>query len=91
MRRASGSSRLQTVRLVSCHPVDLPTQLKPPTSLLKSKESVVLYVAHDNKAALKVYHRVGFVGLDEKNSSVDGVEPWLEVGFDRKAVELGHW
>lgn len=59
--------------------------------LLKSKESVVLYVAHDNKGAVKVYHRVGFVGLDEKNHSIDGVEPWLEVGFDRKVVELGHW
>jgi ribosomal protein S18 acetylase RimI-like enzyme len=59
--------------------------------LLKTKESVVLYVAHDNKAAAKVYHRVGFVGLGEKGPSIDGVEPWLEVGFDRNVVELGHW
>jgi len=58
--------------------------------LLKTKESVVLYVAHNNNAA-KVYHRVGFVGLDEKDCSVEGVEPWLEVGFDRNFVKLGHW
>lgn len=59
--------------------------------LLKTKESVVLYVAHDNKAAANVYHRVGFVGLDGSSESVKGVEPWLEIGFDRKVVELGHW
>jgi hypothetical protein len=60
-------------------------------SLLKTKESVVLYVAHDNKAAAKVYHRVGFIGLDGKDCSVDGVERWLEIGFDRDVVKLGHW
>ena len=61
------------------------------SSLLKTKEAVVLYVAHDNQAAAKVYHRVGFVGLDEKDYSAEGVEPWLEIGFDRDVVELGHW
>jgi len=59
--------------------------------LLKTKESVVLYVAHDNKAAAKVYHRVGFVGLDGKDCTTEDVEPWLEIGFDRDMVELGHW
>jgi ribosomal protein S18 acetylase RimI-like enzyme len=61
------------------------------SSLLKTKEAVVLYVAHDNQAAAKVYHRVGFVGLDGKDYSAEGVEPWLEIGFDRDVVELGHW
>ena len=51
----------------------------------------MLYVAHDNKAAAKVYHRVGFIGLDGNDRSVDGVERWLEIGFDRDVVKLGHW
>lgn len=59
--------------------------------LLKTKESVVLYVAHDNEAAANVYHRVGFVGLDGRDFSAEGVESWLEIGFDRDVVELGHW
>ncbi|KAG6890009.1 hypothetical protein C0995_012969 [Termitomyces sp. Mi166 len=59
--------------------------------LLKQKESVVLYVAHNNPAASKVYHRVGFVGLDKSMPLVDGVDSWLELGFDRYRVELGHW
>jgi hypothetical protein len=48
-------------------------------------------VAHDNIAAAKVYHRVGFVGLDENDYTAEGVEDWLEIGFDRKYVQLGHW
>lgn len=59
--------------------------------ILKTKESVMLYVAHDNEGAANVYHRVGFVGLDERDFSAEGVEPWLEIGFDRDHVELGHW
>jgi hypothetical protein len=51
----------------------------------------VLYVAHDNVAAAKVYHRVGFVGLDDKDCAAEGVESWLEIGFDRAVVKLGHW
>jgi hypothetical protein len=58
-------------------------------SLLKTRECVVLYVAHENHAAKKVYHRIGFGGLNGKE--VDGVEPWLELGFDRSVVDLGHW
>ncbi|KAF8078899.1 hypothetical protein FPV67DRAFT_1663570 [Lyophyllum atratum] len=60
-------------------------------SLLISKESVVLYVAHNNPAASKVYNRVGFVGLDDNSPSVPGVDTWSELGFDRDIVDLGHW
>ncbi|KIP11092.1 hypothetical protein PHLGIDRAFT_155592 [Phlebiopsis gigantea 11061_1 CR5-6] len=51
------------------------------------KETVVLYVGHENSAQ-KVYHRVGFAGLcgDEK---VDGVEDSLELGF--VGSTRGHW
>lgn len=59
--------------------------------LLKTKESVILYVAHDNPAASKVYHRVGFLGLAAKSPVMDGVDKWLEVGFDQSRVVLGHW
>jgi ribosomal protein S18 acetylase RimI-like enzyme len=55
----------------------------------ESKQSVVLFVAHDNPAARNVYRRVGFVGLE--NEVVPGVERWLEIGFDRTVVDLGHW
>ncbi|KAG5638442.1 hypothetical protein H0H81_012659 [Sphagnurus paluster] len=41
------------------------------------KESVVLYVAHDNHGAANVYHRVGFVGLGG-GPEVEGVDPWLD-------------
>lgn len=60
-------------------------------SLLKSKDKIVLYVAHNNPAAAKVYHRVGFVGLDPNEASSVRVDNWLELGFDRKHVILGHW
>ncbi|KAI0348354.1 hypothetical protein BDW22DRAFT_79618 [Trametopsis cervina] len=59
--------------------------------LLKTKDSVVLYVAHENPAAAKVYHRVGFLGLGPETEPVDGVDDWLELGFDRSRVVLGHW
>ncbi|KAH7927274.1 hypothetical protein BV22DRAFT_1103798 [Leucogyrophana mollusca] len=58
--------------------------------LLTKNDKVVLYVGQGNPAA-KVYHRVGFVGLGENDSPVDGVEPWVEIGFDRSRVHLGHW
>ncbi|KAG6868868.1 hypothetical protein C0993_008616 [Termitomyces sp. T159_Od127] len=60
-------------------------------NLLKRKESVVLYVAHNNPAASKVYNRVGFVGLDNSMPPVNGVDSWQEIGFDRDEVVLGHW
>lgn len=60
--------------------------------LHSGKESVALYVAHDNGAANKVYHNVGFVGLSQEYAvPVEGVERWLEIGFDRTKVQLGHW
>lgn len=60
-------------------------------SLLQSHDSVVLYVAHNNPAASKVYHKVGFQGLESPKAVAEGVEDWLELGFDRKQVVLGHW
>ncbi|KAI8980754.1 hypothetical protein BD414DRAFT_444218 [Trametes punicea] len=57
--------------------------------LLQVKESVVLYVAHSNPVAEKVYRRVGFV--DCTSSSHGPAESWKELGFDRAAVQLGHW
>lgn len=58
----------------------------------KGREAVVLFVGCDNRAA-RVYRRVGFQGLDTlvNGSGVDNVGRWLEVGFDRKKVTLGHW
>jgi predicted GNAT family acetyltransferase len=61
------------------------------SSLLKTKNSVVLYVAHDNSAARKVYGRVGFAGLAPERASIPGVESWTEIGFEPTKVELGHW
>ncbi|GLB37824.1 putative FR47-like protein [Lyophyllum shimeji] len=55
------------------------------------KESVVLYVAHDNRAATNVYHRVGFAGLAKDSPPVEGVDRWLEIGFDFAKVDLGQW
>jgi hypothetical protein len=54
------------------------------------KEKIVLFVGNDNPAA-KVYNRVGFVGLDKNKPAVEGVERWLEIGFDRRRVQQGHW
>ena len=54
------------------------------------KESVALYVAHDNNAANRVYRSVGFAGLG-KGERVVGVDRWLEIGFDQMRVTLGHW
>ncbi len=58
------------------------------SSLLDTKETVVLYVSHGNPAA-KVYERVGFVGFA---SGIDGrTDTWKELGFDLAKVDLGHW
>ncbi|KAG8902185.1 hypothetical protein FRB99_004791 [Tulasnella sp. 403] len=51
------------------------------------RQSVVLFVAHDNAPAEKVYHRVGFQGL--QGCTAEGVEDWLEVGFVN--TDRGHW
>lgn len=68
-----------------------PKLIQPVNSYLRNggKERIILYVAHSNPAAQTVYRRVGFVGLE--GSPVPGVEPWLEIGFDRNVVQLGHW
>ncbi|KAJ2931526.1 hypothetical protein H1R20_g5568, partial [Candolleomyces eurysporus] len=54
------------------------------------KEQVALFVGNGNPAA-KVYNRVGFVGLDKSKPAVPGAERWLEIGFDRRFVQQGHW
>ncbi|KAL4241750.1 hypothetical protein ABKN59_000818 [Abortiporus biennis] len=59
--------------------------------LLETKESVVLYVAHNNPKAAGVYRRVGFAGLGPNDGPTPGVTSWLELGFDRNVVHLGHW
>lgn len=54
--------------------------------LLEKYQQIVLYVGVENCAKV-VYDRVGFQGLSEGSVS----ERWVETGFDRKKVELGHW
>ncbi|KAI0361052.1 hypothetical protein OH77DRAFT_1392161 [Trametes cingulata] len=51
------------------------------------KESVVLYVGHENSAQ-RVYDRVGFAGLCGKDKP-DAVEDSLELGF--VGADRGHW
>ncbi|PIL31699.1 hypothetical protein GSI_06402 [Ganoderma sinense ZZ0214-1] len=58
--------------------------------LLKEKATIILYVAHDNPAALSVYRNVGFVGFTPYSGGRMN-ESWKELGFDRSRVELGHW
>lgn len=53
------------------------------------KDRIVLYVGVENNAA-RLYQRVGFQGL-AGGDEVEGVETWLELGFDRQRVELGFW
>lgn len=53
------------------------------------KESVTLYVGHENSAR-RVYHRVGFVGLSGKlEDRPEDVEDALELGF--VGTNRGHW
>lgn len=87
--RATYSPSLQTVCSLSIHALN--QGLTTFRSLLKNKDRVVLYVAHNNPAAAKVYDRVGFVGLAPTSGPVEGVDSWLELGFDRQHVKLGHW
>jgi ribosomal protein S18 acetylase RimI-like enzyme len=58
------------------------------TRLLKTDEQVVLYVGASKNSARKLYERVGFQDLREKSP---GAEYWLEIGFDKAKVEVGHW
>jgi len=58
--------------------------------ILKTKEMVVLFVAHDLTTAARVYGRVGFVGVGERPIRERAlVEKWLELGFED--VDIGHW
>ncbi|KAF9012667.1 hypothetical protein BDQ17DRAFT_1191433, partial [Cyathus striatus] len=59
--------------------------------LLTTKQTVALYVAHNNPAAIGVYHRCGFAGLAKDSQPVEGVDGWIEIGFDRSKITLGHW
>ncbi|OSC99456.1 hypothetical protein PYCCODRAFT_1373154 [Trametes coccinea BRFM310] len=59
--------------------------------LLQEKESVVLYVAHNNQAAEKVYRRVKFVAHSSARDESELADSWKELGFDREVVQLGHW
>ncbi|KAJ7496685.1 hypothetical protein FB451DRAFT_1208378 [Mycena latifolia] len=59
--------------------------------LLATKQSIALYVAHNNPGAIHVYAKVGFLGLVDGAAPVEGVDSWLELGLDRSKIELGHW
>lgn len=52
--------------------------------------AISLFVGVANRAAV-VYNRVGFVGLAPNSPPVQGVETWIEIGFDQQQVQLGHW
>ncbi|KAF8580146.1 hypothetical protein K439DRAFT_1637278 [Ramaria rubella] len=56
--------------------------------LTQRKQWVVLYVAHNNPAAAKVYDKVGFTGLCGK-LRVEGVDDWIEIGC--RNAQIGHW
>ncbi|KAJ3996568.1 acyl-CoA N-acyltransferase [Lentinula boryana] len=58
--------------------------------LRNGKREVVLYVAHNNVSAARVYESVGFVEPDPA-VEVGHTVNWTEVGFDRNYVDLGHW
>ncbi|KAK7036503.1 hypothetical protein VNI00_011700 [Paramarasmius palmivorus] len=55
----------------------------------QGKDTVSLYVGRKKDAAVKVYHNVGFAGLTP--GAMDDSKRWLEIGFDQKKVDLGHW
>jgi len=55
----------------------------------QNKQQVALYVAHDNRGAVKAYHRVGFVGLSDTEPVPADVENWVEIGF--LDTVKGHW
>ncbi|KAJ8079010.1 hypothetical protein PM082_013297 [Marasmius tenuissimus] len=57
----------------------------------QGKKSVAIFVAHDNGAASKVYHNVGFGGLYPSSHGLSSASGWTELGFDPAKVQLGHW
>ncbi|TFK26337.1 hypothetical protein FA15DRAFT_588787 [Coprinopsis marcescibilis] len=54
------------------------------------KSQVALFVGNSNPASI-VYDRVGFRGLQERSQRIEGVDRYLEIGFDRRVVCSGHW
>ena len=54
----------------------------------QGKEMVALYVGVTNRAR-QVYAEAGFIGLGDTH--VEGVDNWIEIGFDRTKIDLGHW
>ena len=54
----------------------------------QGKEMVALYVGFTNRAR-QVYADAGFVGLGDTH--VEGVDNWIEIGFDRTKIDLGYW
>ncbi|KAF5383481.1 hypothetical protein D9757_006138 [Collybiopsis confluens] len=54
------------------------------------RQKVVLYVAHANESAARVYESVGFVEPDASVQSGHSLN-WTELGFDKSQVTLGHW
>ncbi|KAF7372043.1 N-acetyltransferase domain-containing protein [Mycena venus] len=59
--------------------------------LLAMKQSVALYLPHNDPGTTHICKRVGFLGLADGDAPVEGVDSWLEIGLDRSKVELGHW
>ncbi|KAL0058355.1 hypothetical protein AAF712_014974 [Marasmius tenuissimus] len=57
----------------------------------QGKKSVAIFVAHDNGAASKVYHNVGFGGLYPSSHGLSSAPGWTELDFDPAKVQLGHW
>ena len=56
----------------------------------RGKEMIALYVGTTNRAR-RVYADAGFVGLGNSDDQVEGIENWVETGFKRSHVVLGHW
>lgn len=56
----------------------------------RGKEIISLYVGTTNRAR-RVYAEAGFVGLGNDGVPVEGIENWVETGFNRSRVDLGHW
>jgi len=56
----------------------------------QKKEKIALFVGLENRAA-NVYGRVGFVGIGKEAVPTEGVDTWVELGFDTRYVTLGHW
>jgi len=58
--------------------------------LHQKKEKIALFVGLENRAA-NVYGRVGFMGIGKEAVPTEGVDTWVELGFDTRYVTLGHW